>query len=226
MKIWKRKIKKEVPVETEQNSNPQKTKVETARCLLMICTFIEIEKRDSLADEQKGVNEYRSCVENRNNTVLLNWKRNERTIYKDGEERRYVLNPNTAIEDDLKEALLYLTSDEAKNNGFNLENGYDFAWIKLAIDQGLVNGYDRINNYSYPKFRELVCSFGFENLIAKEKTLLKYYNYANANTIPWIYSDCNAIERNRRNEIVLKFVEYMGLQRGWNDNMNHFMNRS
>ena len=121
-------------------------------------------------------------------------------------------SPN-GFDDVMKFALLYLHSDEAKEMGCKILHGYDYAWIKIALEHGPIP--DRYTCYRYmstPKYVDYIKSLGFTD-IAGSKTLNKFIAKAK-----WLKDDKlltfkdlfnNASERRRRNRIALKFLEIM-----------------
>ncbi len=118
-----------------------------------------------------------------------------------------------STQDRFKKALTYLNSEEAKNEGCAIKYGYDYAWIQKAIVSRSFSGYERILNYSTPKFINYINSLGFTNIV-KSKTIDKYRKLViehRNSPIPWDYSDCqdNVVEKNRRNKIVKAFIEIM-----------------
>lgn len=117
------------------------------------------------------------------------------------------------LDDKIKSALLRLHSDEAKKQGYNIAKGYDYAWIKTAIDCELMP--ERYNKYKFmstPVFVKFIKSLGFTD-IAGSKTINKALKHAQ-----WLSEDhiitfsgihINVAEYKRRNNIALKFLEIM-----------------
>ena len=121
-----------------------------------------------------------------------------------------VSRPNS-FDDLMKFALLYLHSDEAKEIGCKMVRGYDYAWIKIALNCGPIP--DRYTSYRYmstPKFVDYIKSFGFKD-ITTSKTLNKYIALAKwhseGNCLSFPRSFVSVKERKRRNSIVVKFLE-------------------
>lgn len=121
-------------------------------------------------------------------------------------------SPN-GFDDVMKFALLYLHSDEAKEMGCKILHGYDYAWIKIALEHGPIP--DRYTCYRYmstPKYVDYIKSLGFTD-IAGSKTLNKFIAKAKWHkddkllTFKDLFN--NASERRRRNRIALKFLEIM-----------------
>lgn len=121
-------------------------------------------------------------------------------------------SPN-GFDDVMKFALLYLHSDEAKEMGCKILHGYDYAWIKIALERGPIP--DRYSSHRYmstPKFVDYISSLGFKD-IAGSKTLNKAIAQAkwhsDGNMLTFHRSFISVLERKRRNRIVLKFLEIM-----------------
>ena len=131
----------------------------------------------------------------------------ERFLSERGIEALWISHRQRLVEEKLREALTYLNSEQCS---CRIQQGYDYAWVKRAIDKKLFQGCERISNYSYPKFVQYIQSLGFGN-IAGAKTLAKYYNTVSGREFPWEYSDCRdkSFEQQRRNHIVMKLIEIM-----------------
>lgn len=116
-------------------------------------------------------------------------------------------------DDKLKYALLYLHSEEAKLFGCKIIKGYDYAWVKIAMDsKEMSERYRRYQYMSTPKFVEFIKSLGFID-IAGPKTINKALTNArwssDDNAIYFHRVYINIIERKRRNLIASKFLEIM-----------------
>ena len=125
----------------------------------------------------------------------------------------WITSSHNTINDKIKYALLYLHSDEAKSLGCKMIRGYDYAWIKMALDHGAIPGpYSKLKYMSTPTFVKYIKKLGFTD-IAGSKTLNKFIAKAH-----W-HSDDNSIyfsglyisvsECERRNKISLKFLEIL-----------------
>ena len=121
-------------------------------------------------------------------------------------------SPNT-FDERMKFALAFLHSQVAESLGCRMTKGYDYAWIKIALDRGPIpKRYLSQRFLSTPKFVYYIISLGVTD-IAGSKTLNKFIAQAK-----W-HSDCNKIsfpkvflsnlEIKRRNRIILKFLEIM-----------------
>ena len=121
-------------------------------------------------------------------------------------------SPN-GFDDKMKFALVYLHSDEAKSEGCKIRHGYDYAWIKIALTRGPIpDRYTEQRFMSTPKFVDYIKSLGFKD-ICGSKTLNKaiaqdkWHSEGNRLSVPRVY--IGNLERQRRNKIVLKFLEIM-----------------
>lgn len=117
------------------------------------------------------------------------------------------------LDDKLKYALAYLHSEEAKLLGCKISRGYDYAWIKIAIDcEKMPNRYSNYQFMSTPKFVEFIKYLGFTD-IAGSKTINKALTHAkwisDDNSIAFHHIHLSISERKRRNLIALKFLEIM-----------------
>ncbi len=123
-----------------------------------------------------------------------------------GEEMIWLDSHKSHKEERLREVLRAL---EASNRPYRIKNKYDYAWIKLAIDSEIVNGFRSLMNCSFPESIHYLDTFGLREL-PEPTAMRKYYDKAYG-TFPWMYRDCvnNLTERNRRNGIVNKFRELM-----------------
>ena len=121
-------------------------------------------------------------------------------------------SPNS-FDDRMKYALLYLHSDEAKSLGCKILKGYDYAWIKIALDcSKMPVHYVKYTGMSTPKFVEYIRSLGYTD-IAGSKTINKVMTHARwqseSNTIAFHRINISMPEHKRRNCIALKFLEIM-----------------
>lgn len=227
--IRKRFFKKRISNVTMQDSIKElhlANDHKVAHCLLLVSKVIHVENKDSQEDVKKGYDEYESEKKAGKTAILFDWKYNLRLSFNsDHGETQSILAWDGGLLDDLKETLAYLTSDEAKHHGWDLKKGYDIAWIKLAIDKGLVNASDKLSHYSNPDFLKMIYDLGIPLKQINDKTLLRYYNLADTSAIPWKYKTFNEVKRKRTNRIIQHFVYKMASLRGMNDNVNHFMNQ-
>jgi hypothetical protein len=125
----------------------------------------------------------------------------------------WITSAPNSINDKMKYALLYLHSDEAKSLECKMQRGYDYAWIKMALDKGTIpSPYSILKHMSTPSFVKYIKKLGFTD-IAGSKTLNKFlakaHWYSNDNRIsfPGIYISLSECER--RNKIKSKFLELL-----------------
>lgn len=119
-------------------------------------------------------------------------------------------NPGS-FDEKMKYVLSYLHSDEAKKLGCRIRKGYDYAWIKIAMDsKKMPERYNSSKHMSTPKFVEYIKSLGFSD-IAGPKTINKAKAHAmwqsETNTIVFYKIYLSNVERKRRNLIAWKFLE-------------------
>lgn len=113
----------------------------------------------------------------------------------------------------VKFALTYLHSPEAESFGCKMKKGYDYAWIKIALDRGPIPSmYSSHRFMSTPKFIDYIKSLGFTD-IAGSKTLNKFIALAQwspkTNKLGFSETLFNYFECKRRNAIALKFIEIL-----------------
>ena len=138
-------------------------------------------------------------------------------LFKDMERRggippiTWIESVPSTVDDKIRLALLYLHGEEAKKPKCQMQKGYDYAWIKMALDYGSIpSPYHYLKSMSTPTYVEYIQSLGFKD-IAGSKTLNKFIAKSK-----WV-RDANAIsfrgfpvakpECDRRNNIALKFLE-------------------
>lgn len=125
----------------------------------------------------------------------------------------WITSSFNSFDDRIKYALLYLHSDEAESMGCKIKRGYDYAWIKIALDRGpLPDRYADSRFMSMPKFVDYIKSLGFTD-IAGSKTLNKAIEptiwHSKSNSLTFYGLSLNPLERKRRNFIAWKFLEIM-----------------
>lgn len=110
----------------------------------------------------------------------------------------------------------YLNSEEAKNEGCAIKEGYDYSWIKRVIDKKLFAGASKVYNKSFGSFISYINSFKLNiHDVASPTVLSRYYKMAKDRDedgrLPWDYEDCinDRNEKNRRNKIASTFLEIM-----------------
>lgn len=236
MAIYQKTIRKRVAKSERENKEfveelSKKRKYESHFCL-----FLQVDVFDSAATEKDLEDTYQRIKDRGEEAVLINLKSGTKKEFRNGKETISPLILIPGINEDLKKAINHLFSNEARQKDVNFNGGQDFALIKLVIDKGLVNGYERIISKSPQYFIELMTSLGYGAQIVGRSTIYKLYRLAETDIFPWKYLDrfenrklkryCDPAEQARRNRIVWEFVEYMKHLRGGNKAVNNFVNSS
>ena len=125
----------------------------------------------------------------------------------------WIKSSHNSFDDRMKFALLYLHSDDAKSLGCKMKRGYDYAWIKIALERGPIpERYTEYRYMSMPNFVDYIKSLGFKD-IAGSKTLNKFIAKATwikgENCLSFPRGFLGRLECKRRNGIVSKFLEIM-----------------
>ena len=123
----------------------------------------------------------------------------------------WIVSAPNSVDDKIRLALIYLHSKEAKEQGCQMQNGYDYAWVKMALDHGgIPSPYHQLKFMSTPTFVSYIISLGFTD-IAGSKTLNKFIAKATWLRDAYIISfkgvPIAKPECDRRNKIALKFLE-------------------
>lgn len=221
MKIFKKRTWKKKTVIKGGNYVERGTTSKKYDRILEYRHIIQIEHNDSDSQVKEAEHEYLFLKNNKKDVVLVNLKNNIVKRYIDEKLSIVKITLLSSIEEDLQNAISHLLSDESKD--YYLKNDYDFAWIKLAIDSGFFNGFDRIISSSFQSFCKLMCGLGFEGRTPDRSVINKYYHRADTSIFPWRYVDCDSKERMRRNSIVKEFTTYMGQIRGYKNSVHNFM---
>ncbi len=191
--------------------------VKVAHCFLLISTE-KTDTKDDMLDDTERYSKYKLRHPHRGTAIYKNWIEEKEFIYINGVENSCSLKKEdlmTALEGELKAALTYLHSEEAKKGGFCIRWGYDYAFIQLVIRKVKFNGSERLWN-DMPGFRDMIVRLGFED-ITDVKSLNKYYNAASGEEFNWSFADNKGrrnTERHRRNLIIQTFTEKMREIRG------------
>jgi len=121
----------------------------------------------------------------------------------------WITSAPNSINDKMKYALLYLHSDEAKSLGCKMQRGYDYAWIKMALDHGTIpSPYSNLKHMSTPSFVKYIKKLGFTDVAGSKtlnKCIAKAHWYSNSISFPGIFISVSECER--RNKINSKFLE-------------------
>ena len=125
----------------------------------------------------------------------------------------WITSSPDGVNDKIKYALRYLHSEEAKSLGCEMQKGYDYAWIKIVLDQlKLSSPYAVLKCMSTPVFVNYIKSLGFKD-IAGSKTLNKFIAMAHwdreGNRLSFPMQFIPPLECERRNNIVWKFLEIL-----------------
>ena len=210
---------------TEQKGLPDKNE-KIASCfkknISSFCFFMHTTEKDDSDEDEKADLESYIQYKNRHphdgSAIWKNLKTGEEYVYISGDEHIHYFRQEdmlSALEDEMKCALTYLHSDYAKEEGFNIKNGYDYALIKLVIDRGMFYGSKRLLD-TMPGFINLINRLGFTD-ICGAKTLNKIYSASNRSDFNWTFTDSKGrtnSEKNRRNSLIRAFAEKMREIRG------------
>ena len=214
--------------------NKRKKRVETAITLQDVrkekevingyCFFVHsyvIQQKDSKEREAKDRAQYEDDKRDHEceYTCLIDRKSTKKIYVWDGyEERLCDIMPDKPIDNKMFLALTYLKSKAAETESCNIKEGYDYAWIKLAIDkqQFIKNpmerfiGYTELINYTYKDFVDYIKRLGF-NDICGDRNVERYYMYAEGQFPNFRYKDCemNQGRADKRNRIIKSFIAIM-----------------
>ena len=207
----------------EHNLSPKTDSARIERVFLNFAQKIRVLTDDSSDEEEIEANDdWKKDKKNESSAIFINAK--AKTIFKwDGHNETSVPMVHTRdIDCKMFRVLEFMNSEEVKKEKFYLKNGYDYAWIKKAIDiQPSIDepikrfsGYKELLNYSSQEFVDYLKELGLTN--AKKcdaSSIRRYINYIrDINIKEWPnlrYSDCLKRETIRRNAIIKKFLELM-----------------
>lgn len=127
------------------------------------------------------------------------------TIFRDKKSTQPLDN---AIDERMKSILDTLNAEENKDEEWAIKNGYDYAFIKYALDKLMVNGCENLSNIPTPQFIEYLKAVGVNNCCG-DKTLNKYLQKVSGDFPSCRFSGVKHKEAKRRNAIINKFVEEM-----------------
>ena len=123
----------------------------------------------------------------------------------------WITSAPNSINDKMKYALLYLHSDEAESFGCKMQRGYDYAWIKMALDHGTIpSPYSNLKHMSTPSFVKYIKKLGFTDVAGSKtlnKCIAKAHWYSDGNSISFPGIHISVAECERRNKINSKFLE-------------------
>ena len=84
-----------------------------------------------------------------------------------------------------------------------LANRYDFAWLYAAIQQGQLKGIKKYK--SVESFRQHLNNIGIKN-IPSNSTISCWYGNLRHQYPDWVFSNCDAPERQRRINVAKRFL--------------------
>jgi len=84
-----------------------------------------------------------------------------------------------------------------------LANRYDFAWLYAAIQQGQLKGIEKYK--SVESFRQHLNKIGIKN-IPSNSTISCWYGNLRHQYPDWVFSNCDATERQRRINVAKRFL--------------------
>lgn len=86
-----------------------------------------------------------------------------------------------------------------------LANRYDFAWLYAAIQQGQLKGIEKYK--SVESFRQHLNKIGIKN-IPSNSTISCWYGNLRHQYPDWVFSNCDATERQRRINVAKRFLSF------------------
>jgi hypothetical protein len=84
-----------------------------------------------------------------------------------------------------------------------LVNRYDFAWLYAAVQEGQLKGIEKYK--SVDSFRQHLISIGIKN-VPSNSTISDRYGCLRHEYPDWVFSDCDATEARRRNNVAKRFL--------------------
>ena len=84
-----------------------------------------------------------------------------------------------------------------------LANRYDFAWLYAAIQHKLLKGVEAF--HSVESFRQHLNNIGIKN-IPSNSTISCWYGNLRHQYPDWVFSNCDATERQRRINVAKRFL--------------------
>lgn len=84
-----------------------------------------------------------------------------------------------------------------------LAHRYDFAWLYAAVQEGQLKGIEEYKSVN--SFRQHLINIGIKN-IPSNSTISCWYGYLRHNYPDWVFSDCDATERQRRINVAKRFL--------------------
>ena len=84
-----------------------------------------------------------------------------------------------------------------------LANRYDFAWLYAAIQEGQLKGIEKYKSVN--SFRQHLINIGIKN-VPSISTISCWFGYLHQKYPDWVFSDCDATERQRRINVAKRFL--------------------
>ena len=84
-----------------------------------------------------------------------------------------------------------------------LVNRYDFAWLYTAVQEGQLKGIDKYKSVN--SFRRHLINISIKN-VPSNSTISCWFGYLRHKYPNWVFSDCDATERQRRINISKRFL--------------------
>ena len=84
-----------------------------------------------------------------------------------------------------------------------LVNRYDFAWLYAAIQEGQLKGIEKYKSVN--SFRQHLINIGIKK-VPSNSTISCWYGYLHQKYPYWVFSDCDATERQRRINVAKRFL--------------------
>ena len=84
-----------------------------------------------------------------------------------------------------------------------LVNRYDFAWMYAAIQEGQLKGIEKYKSVN--SFLQHLINIGIKN-VPSNSTISCWYGYLRHKFPNWVFSDCDATERQRRINVAKRFL--------------------
>ena len=84
-----------------------------------------------------------------------------------------------------------------------LVNRYDFAWLYTAVQEGQLKGIDKYKSVN--SFRRHLINISIKN-VPSNSTISCWFGYLRHKYPNWVFSDCDATERQRRINVAKRFL--------------------
>lgn len=84
-----------------------------------------------------------------------------------------------------------------------LVNRYDFAWLYAAIQEGQLKGIEKYKSVN--SFRQHLINIGIKN-VPSNSTISCWFGYLHHKYPDWVFTDCDATERQRRINVVKRIL--------------------